>query len=146
MQAEEREHAHEQRGHEPKDLVEDRVVDLVERVGVRRVFGELCVHARMALRAGADDLVLVQPRALVAHGKHIVVAVAVVARGDIGGDVGAAERHRLAVIRLAIVHEPILVALAATLVAACLEVRRGRFLDVVRAVAVGADRALLVAL
>ena len=53
---------------------------------------------------------------------------------------GVGERHGLAVIRFAVVLEPVLVAFAAALVARRLEVRGGGFLDVVRAVAIGADR------
>gem|GEM_PF-5539862 len=86
-----------------------------------------------------------QMRARVAHGKHVVVAVTIVTRGDIRRDVWLAELHRLAVVGFAIVLQPVRVALAAALVAAGLEMRGGGFLDVVRAVAVGADRAPRVA-
>ena len=64
--------------------------------------------------------------------------MAVVARGHVGRDIGPAERHRLAVVRVAIAREPVLVAAAAYEVALRLEVPLvgGRYL--VRAVAVRA--------
>ena len=77
--------------------------------------------------------------------QHVVVAVAVVAGGDFGGDVGLAQRHGLAVVGFAVMLQPVLVALAAALVAGHLEVAVLRGLDLVGGVAVGADRAALVA-
>ena len=100
----------------------------------------------MALLAGADDLILVQARTRIVDGENIVVAVAVVAGGHIGGDVGLTESHRLAVVGFAIVGKAVLMALAATLITKSLEMRGGRLFDVVRAVAVGANRPLLIAL
>ena len=121
-------------------------MDPVQRVGVGLILGEFCVHARVALRARRDDPALRQPRARIADGEHIVVAVAIVAGGDVRGDIGLAERHRLAVIGFVVVCQPVLVAFAARLVALGLEMRGRGLLDVVRAVAIGAHRAPRVAL
>ena len=62
--------------------------------------------------------------------QDVVVAVAIVAGGHFGGDVGPAQHHGLAVVGVAIMRQPVLVAAAASLVAGGLEivaVRRGRF-------------------
>ena len=75
-----------------------------------------------------------------------MMAVAVVASGDIGGDVRLAERHGFAVVGIAIMFQPVLVAFAADLVAGHLKVAVLRSLDFVRAVAIRADRSTLVAL
>src|ERR1019366_4585572 len=74
------------------------------------------------------------------------MAVAVVASGDIGGDVRLAESHGFAVGGIAIMFQPVLVAFAAGLVAGHLEVAVLGSLDFVRAVAIRADRPTLVTL
>src|ERR1035438_7309650 len=74
------------------------------------------------------------------------MAVAVVAGGDIGGDVRLAERHGFAVVGIAIMFQPVLVAFAAGLVAGHLKVAVLGSLDFVRAVAIRADWSTLVAL
>ena len=71
--------------------------------------------------------------------------VTVITRGNSSGDGGFAQRHCLAVICIAIMFKPILMAFAATLVAHHFEVTVPRGLDAVRRVAIGANRALLVA-
>src|ERR1017187_1671515 len=73
------------------------------------------------------------------------MAVAVVAGGDIGGGVRLAEGHGCAVVSVAIMLEPILVALAANLVAGHLEVAVLGGFDSVGGVAIRADRSTLVA-
>src|SRR5579859_2378253 len=74
------------------------------------------------------------------------MSVTIVAGRDVRGDIGAPERHGLAMVSLAIVGETVLVALAADLVAGRLEWLPGGLLDLVGAVAVGAHRAAWVAL
>ena len=78
--------------------------------------------------------------------QHVVMAVAVVAGGDIGGDVRLAQGHGFAVVGVAIMLQPVLVAFAAALVAGHLEVAVLGGLDFVGGVAIGADRSALVAL
>ena len=75
-----------------------------------------------------------------------MVTMAVVTRGDLGGDVRFAQGHRFAVIGVPIMLQPILVAFPATLVAGHLEVAVLGGLDFVSGVAIAADRATLVAL
>ena len=72
--------------------------------------------------------------------------VAVVARRDIRRHVGLAQRHRLAVVGFTIVLESVFVALAAALIALLFEVSARGLLDVVRAVAIGADGRLVLGL
>ena len=72
--------------------------------------------------------------------------VAIVTGGDIRRGVGLAEQHRLAVICFPVCLQPVFMALAATLVAQGFEIIAGRVDDLMRAVAVNAHRAALVAL
>ena len=72
--------------------------------------------------------------------------VTIKARGDCGGDHGLAQGHRLAVVSVAIVFEPIFVAFAAALVAHHFEMTILGRLDAVGRVAIRADRTALVAL
>jgi hypothetical protein len=72
--------------------------------------------------------------------------MAVVTRRHVRRDVGFAQRHGLAVIRVAIVLQAILVALAAALIAFHFEVAVLRRLNFVRRMAVGAHGAAFVAL
>src|ERR1035437_257480 len=74
------------------------------------------------------------------------MAMAVVAGGHIGGDVWFAQGHGFAVIGVAIMLQPVLVAFPAGLVAGHLEVAVLGSLDRVGAMAIGADRSTLVAL
>src|ERR1017187_8188734 len=74
------------------------------------------------------------------------MAMAVVAGGDIGGDVGFAQGHGFAVVGVAIMLQPIRVAFAAGAIAGHLEVAVLGRLDLVGAMAIGADRSALVAL
>ena len=146
VDAEHREHPHQQRGHEKEHPVEQRIVGPVERVGVRLVLRELRPDAGMALPAGADDAPRGQARARIADREHVVVPVAVVAGRDGGRDVGPAQRHRLAVVRLVVVREAVFMAPPATAVARRLEAGSRRRLDLVGGVAVGAHRPARVAL
>ena len=100
----------------------------------------------MALLAGSEDVLFGQTRAGVAYREHVVVSVAVVAGGDVGGHVRPPEGHRLAVVGLPVMGEPVLVAAAAALVAEGLKVRAGGLFDLVGRVAVRADRAARVVL
>src|ERR1035437_2504633 len=69
-----------------------------------------------------------------------MVAVAVVAGSDIGGDVRLAEGHGFAVVGVAVMLQPVRVAFATDLVAGHLEMAVLRSLDFVGAVAIRADR------
>ena len=92
--------------------------------------------------AGGEDVLRREPRFRVGGRQDVVVAVAVVAGGDFGGDVRLAERHGLAVVGVVVVLQAVRVALAAALVAGLLEVGVAVRLDLVGGVAVGADRAV----
>ena len=146
VQAEKGEDADEQRRHRDIDLVKKRVMRRVEGVGMRPVLRELDADTRVALLAGRDDAPLRQARPRVADREDVVMPVAVIAGGDRGGDIRPSERHRLAVVGLVVVDEPVLVAAAAHLVAGRLEGDVRRILDLVGAVAVRADRPARVAL
>src|ERR1051325_12039010 len=74
------------------------------------------------------------------------MTVAVVAGGDIGGDVGVAQAHLFAVIGVAVMFEPVLVAFAAAFVAGHFEMAVLGGLDLVGGVAISADRSALIAL
>src|SRR5208283_1331076 len=123
VQAEETKRADQQGGHEQEDFVQQRIVHLVERIGMRLVSGEPAADAVMALLAGSEDVLFGQTRAGVAYREHVVVSVAVVAGGDVGGHVRPPEGHRLAMVGLPVMGEPVLVAAAAALVAEGLKVR-----------------------
>ncbi len=75
-----------------------------------------------------------------------MMTVAVVTRGHFGSDGGLAERHRLAVIRVAIVFEPVFVALATAGVTRHLEVPVLRCLNFMGGVAIRANGPPLIAL
>src|SRR5512140_3828561 len=74
-----------------------------------------------------------------------MMAMAVVAGGDFGGDVGLAQGHGFAVVGVAIMLEPILVAPAAARIAGHLEMAIPGGFDFVRGMTVGADGAAFVA-
>lgn len=122
------------------------VVGAVHRVGVRAEFGETGSSSWMTFLTGGDNVVGCKMRCRIAARQDIVVAVAVVASGNILGLVCLAQGHGLAVIGLAIVVEAVLVALATTLVAGRFEMREARPLDLMRAVAIRTDRPASVAL
>ncbi len=114
---------------------------------MRLILGEADIGLRMTRLAGAHDVVGGKPRRRVGGLQDIVVPVAIVAGGDLRGVVGPAQRHRLAVVGLPVEFEPILVALAATLVAEGLEMTVvPRVLDRVGAVTVGANGTARIAL
>ena len=125
--------------------MEQRIILAVERVGVGSVFGEADRRGGVTLLARGQDVGPGQPRGWVGGRQHVVMAVAVVAGGDVGGDVWLAEGHGFAVVGVAIMLQPILVAFPAPLVAQHLKVAVLRGLDFVRSVAIAADRATLVA-
>ena len=100
----------------------------------------------MTFLTGGDNVVGCKMRCRIAARQDIVVAVAVVASGNILGLVCLAQGHGFAVIGLAIVIETILVALATTLVAGRFEMREARSLNLMCAVAIRADRTASVAL
>ena len=75
-----------------------------------------------------------------------MVTVAVITGGDFGRGIRLAQRHRLAVVGVAVMLQPVCVAFAAALVAEGLEIIVRRIDDFVRGVAVGADRPARVAL
>ncbi len=102
--------------------MQDRIVLAVERVGVGFVLGEADRRAGMALLAGGQDVGLGEVRVGIGGGQDVVVAVAVIAGGDIGGDVGLAQGHGFAVVGVAVMGQAVLVAPAAALVAGHLEV------------------------
>src|SRR4051812_12425604 len=72
--------------------------------------------------------------------------VTIVTGGDVGGDIRSSQSHRLPMISFTVVLQAIRVALAAALVAGAFEMGRGRFFNVMCAVAIDADRAFFVAL
>src|ERR1043165_5680839 len=74
------------------------------------------------------------------------MAMAVVASGDVGGDIGLAQGHRLAVVGVAIMFELVFVAFAAAFVAGHFEMAVLGGLDFVGGVAIGANRPALIAL
>src|SRR5512137_916452 len=75
-----------------------------------------------------------------------MMAVAVVAGGDIGSDVRLAEGHGFAVVGVPVVGQAVLVAFATAGVAGHFEVAVLGGLDFVGGVAIGANRSTLVAL
>ena len=75
-----------------------------------------------------------------------MVAMTVVAGGDARRDIGPAQGHGLAVIRVAIVSQPVLVALATAFIADGLEIIPFRIHDIVRGVTICADRPTRIAL
>ena len=125
--------------------MQQRVVLAVEGIGVGLVFREARRGAGMALLAGGQDVGLGQARPGVGRRQHVVMAVAVVAGGDIGGDIRLAQRHRFAVVGIAVMFQPVLVAFSAALVAGHFEVAVLGGLDFVGGVAIGADWSTLVA-
>ena len=136
----------EQAGHPQKHHVEQRIILFVHRVGVRLVFGEADGGARMTLLAGGEDVGLGKMRRRIGRRQDVVLAVAVVAGGDGGRGVGFAEGHGLAVVGFAIMFQPVGVAFAATGVADGLEIVVLGILDVMRGMAIGADRSARIAL
>src|SRR5688500_13657813 len=98
----------------------------------------------MALLTGGEDVGFRETGRGIGRRQYVVMTVTVVTGGDIGGDVGFAERHGFAVIGVAIMFEAVLVAFAAALVAHHFEVAVLRGLDFVGVVAVGANRAAFV--
>ena len=115
VQPEERKHADQQAGHAQEHGVQQRIIFAVERIGVRLVFRETGRGIRMTLLAGAEDVRFGQTRRGIGRRQHVVMAVAVVTGGDVGGHVRFAQRHGFAVISVAIMFEPVLVAFAAAL-------------------------------
>ena len=113
MNAPDTEDTDQQRGHGRQHGEQLRIVFPVERVGVRHIPGEVGVGLRVALPARGQYVGGREPRAAVGGRENVVMAVTVVARGD----VGQAERHRFAVIGVAVMLQPVLVAFAAALVA-----------------------------
>ena len=85
-------------------------------------------------------------RRRIGHRQDVVEPVAIIAGGDFGCGVRQAQRHRLAVVGLAVMLQPVSVAFAAALVAQGLEILAGRVDDLVRAVTVNANRSARVAL
>src|ERR1043166_8615976 len=69
-----------------------------------------------------------------------MVAMAVIASGDIGGDVGFAQSHRFAMISVAVMLQPVLVTAPAALVTGHLEMAVLGPLDLMGRMAVGANR------
>ena len=99
----------------------------------------------MTLPAGGEDVGFRQVRCRVGRRQHVVMTVAVVAGGHGGGRVRLAKCHGLAVVGVPVMRQPVLVAFAATRVAESLEVVSRRLLNLVRRVAIRANRAALVA-
>ena len=144
--AKETERADEQAGHGKEHNVEQRVIRLVQRIGVRLVIGELARGTRVTFLAGRQDVVRRKVRGGIGHRQDIMEAVAIVARGHLGRVIGFAEHHGLAVIGLAIMFEAVRMALAAALVAEGFEIFARGIHDLMRAVAINADRSARIAL
>ena len=104
-------------------------------VGVREIARELGAGAGVALAAGLQLALAVEPARRVGDRHDVVVPVAVVARGHLR----TPERQRLAVERLAVVLDAVFVALAAAVAAGELERHLVGLENLVRGVAVGAD-------
>lgn len=146
VQAEETERADEQAGHRQEHQVQQRIICLVERVGVRPVFREFLRRARMTFLAGRQDVVGRKVRGRIRRRQDVMKTVAVITRGDGGRGIGPAQRQSLAVVGVPVALQPVLVAFATALVADGLEIIARRIDNFVRAVAVGADRPARVAL
>ena len=120
---------------------------LVQGIGVRQVLGEARRRLRMTLPAGVDDVGFRQVRGRVRRRQHVVMAVAVVTGGDRRRDVRFAQRHRLAVVGFLVMGEPVLMTTAAAFIAhQLLEVPALRRLDLVRRMAITANRPARIAL
>ena len=144
--AEEEEDADQQAGHGDEGVVDLGIVFGVERIGVGKVLGEIGVGTGMAFLAGGDDVGLGKMGGGIGRGQHIVMAVAVVAGRDFRGEVGLAQQHGLAVVGIAIMFEPVLVATAAFFVAGSLEISAVRLGDFMGGMAIHTDGSVLAAL
>src|SRR5574341_2401867 len=136
------ERGHEQAGHAPKGPEQPRVLLRVVVRGVAQVAGEAAARARVALLTGRDDVLAREVRARVGDTLDVVSAVAVVALGRLG----VAELAHLAVVGVEVGLRDLDVAAAALLHDVQLEAIGVGARDRVRAVAVVADRQLLVGL
>ena len=83
MPSEKDKHAHQQRGHEQKSPMQQRVITSIERIGVRLVLGKAHGSGRMALLAGGQNVDLGKMRPGIGGRQHIMVAMTVVTSGDI---------------------------------------------------------------
>ena len=95
-----------------------RIMFGVQRIGVGDVFGETGGGAGMAFLAGGHDVGLGKMRGRIGGRQHVVVAVAIVAGGHFGGDIGPAQGHGFAVIGFAVMSQAVLVTASATFIAA----------------------------
>ena len=128
--------ADEQGGHEPESVIEEGVIPFVGVIGVDDIAREVLIGVRVALAADLDPLRLVDPRGGVFALPDFMMAMAVIAR-----------RHSftpqcqgLAVKRVAVIPEPVHVALPAHPVALEVEFRRGGCVYLVRGMAGVAHR------
>ena len=143
MQPEEQEHADQQREHELGDDPHLRVFGEVVAVGVRGEGGETGGRQRpffavMATLTGLQAVRGMHFRIRILGRQNVVAAVAVVAFCGIG----RAQFRGLAVIRVAVRQQPVLVAIAAFLDIEQLERGQRGAGDLVGGVAIGADRRL----
>ena len=145
VQPEEGERADEQAGHAEENHVQQRIILFVHRVGVRPVFGKADGRAGMTLLAGGEDVGFRKVRRGIGRRQDVVLAVAIVTGGDAGRGVGFAQGHGLAVIGFAIMFQPVGVAFAATGVAEGLEIVVLGILDVMRRMAIRANRSARIA-
>jgi len=146
VQAKKGEGSDEQSRHPQEDRVEQGIIFLIKRVGVRPVFGKFLGRARMAFLAGHQNIGGREMRGRVRRRQDIVEAVAIIAGGDFRRRIGPAESHGLAMVGFAIMVEAVLMALAATLVADRLEIIASGVDDFVRAMAIDTDGSALIAL
>ena len=145
VQAKEAERADEQSGHREEHDVQHGIILFVERVRVRPVFGELGRRARMTFLTSHENICRRQMRSRIGSGQHVVESVTVITRSHGGRGIRFAQRHGFAVIRFAVMFQTVCVTLAATFVAGGFEIITCRIYDLMRAVAVNADRPALVA-
>ena len=119
---------------------------LVHRIRMRLKLRELRRRARMTLLARRQNVRGRKMRGRIGRRQHIMVTVAVITGRHFRRHIRLAQRHRLPVIRLPVMFQPVLMALAAALVAKLFEMAAVRRLDLMRTVAVRADRPPAVAL
>ncbi len=135
-----------QRGHHHKRQVQRRIMCRVQRIGVRDVPGKTDGCLGVTLPAGLHDVRGRQTRLRIGGRQDVVIPVTIVTGGHLGCHVRISQCHRLAVVGLTIVGEPVFMTSAAPLIAhQFLEIPPLGRLDLVRRVAITADRGARVA-
>jgi len=141
MESEKGKGAHQQSCHGKEDEMEQGVMFAIRGIGVWNILGEVRRGPGMTLSAGLNDIVGGQPGLGIGWRQDVMMSMAVVAGGHLGGIMGGPQCNGLAVIGFQIVFKTILVAFPAALVTGGFEKPPHLGFDLVGAVAVGADRA-----